>query len=92
MLNPAAKITLLRMYGINDLQSVKMEQKEERTSLTQDEKESVIAADRKDLSELKDLIVRSRKGDIQAMEAVYERFNRSICNLVYRYTNNSEIA
>ena len=26
------------------------------------------------------------------MEGVYERFNRSIFNLVYRYTNNSEIA
>jgi RNA polymerase sigma-70 factor (ECF subfamily) len=41
---------------------------------------------------LKDLIVRSREGDIQAMEAIYERFNRSIFNLVYRYTNNREIA
>ncbi len=31
MLNPAANITLARMYGIYGIQSVKMEQKEERT-------------------------------------------------------------
>ncbi len=92
MLNPAATTTLERMYGIVGVQSVKMEQKEERTFLTQEEKESVFATDLKDSSVLKDLIVRSRKGDIQAMEAIYERFNRSIFNLVYRYTNNSETA
>ena len=92
MMNPAANATLARMYGIYGIQSVKMKQKEERTFLTQEEKESVFAADLKDFSVLKDLIVRSRKGDIQAMEAIYERFNRSIFNLVYRHTNNREIA
>ncbi len=92
MMNPAANATLARMYGIYGIQSVKMKQKEERTFLIQEEKESVFAADLKDFSVLKDLIVRSRKGDIQAMEAIYERFNRSIFNLVYRHTNNREIA
>lgn len=92
MLNPATNAMLERMYGIVGVQSVKMEQKEERTFLTQEKKESVISTDPKDPSVLKDLIVRSRKGDIQAMEAIYERFNRSIFNLVYRYTNNREIA
>jgi len=92
MLNPAANTTLARMYGIYGIQSVKMEEKEERTFLTQEEKASVFAPDLKDFSVLKDLIVRSRKGDLQAMEAIYERFNRSIFNLVYRYTNNREIA
>jgi len=92
MMNPAANATLARMYGIYGIQSVKMKQKEERTFLIQEEKESVFAADLKDFSVLKDLIVRCRKGDIQAMEAIYERFNRSIFNLVYRHTNNREIA
>ena len=92
MLNPAANTTFERMYGRVGVQSVKMEQKEERTFLIQEEKGSVFATDLKDSSVLKDLIVRSRKGDIQAMEAIYERFNRSLFNLVYRYTNNREIA
>ncbi|NOR52754.1 MAG: sigma-70 family RNA polymerase sigma factor [Candidatus Aminicenantes bacterium] len=92
MLNPAANTMLERMYGIVGVQSVKMEQKEERTFLTQEDKGSVFATDLKDPSVLKDLIVRSRNGDIQAMEAIYERFNRSIFNLVYRYTYNREIA
>ncbi len=92
MLNPATNTMLERMYGIVGVQSVRMEQKEERTFLTQEEKKSVFATDLKDPSVLKDLIVRSREGDIQAMEAIYERFNRSIFNLVYRYTYNREIA
>jgi RNA polymerase sigma-70 factor (ECF subfamily) len=92
MLNPAINTMLERVYGIVGVHSVKMEQKEERTFLTQEEKESVFATNQKDPSVLKDLIVRSRQGDLQAMEAIYERFNRSIFNLVYRYTNNREIA
>jgi RNA polymerase sigma-70 factor (ECF subfamily) len=46
----------------------------------------------RDASLLEELIKRSRKGDSNAMEAVYERFNRPLFNLIYRYTSNREIA
>lgn len=41
---------------------------------------------------LKELIQRSREGDTQAMGTIYEHFNRRIFNLIYRHTNNREIA
>ena len=45
-----------------------------------------------DTSLLKDLILRSREGDEKAMEAIYERFNRPLFSLIYRYTANREVA
>lgn len=42
-----------------------------------------------DLEE-KDLIKRSREGDTQAMEALYELYKRPLFNLVYRHTYNLE--
>ncbi len=49
-------------------------------------------ADLKDISLLEDLINRSRGGDAQAMEAIYQRFNRPLFSLIYRYTTNREVA
>lgn len=43
-------------------------------------------------SEEKDLIRRSREGDTQAMEALYEQYKRPLFNLVYRHTYNFEAA
>ncbi len=43
-------------------------------------------------SEEKDLIRRSRDGDTQAMEALYEQYKRPLFNLVYRHTYNLEVA
>lgn len=45
-----------------------------------------------DKSLLEDLIHRSREGDEKAMEAIYERFNRPLFSLIYRYTANREVA
>lgn len=45
-----------------------------------------------DTTLLKDLIHRSREGDEKAMEAIYERFNRPLFSLIYRYTANREVA
>ncbi len=45
-----------------------------------------------DISLLEDLINRSRGGDVKAMEAIYERFNRPLFSLIYRYTTNREVA
>jgi len=41
---------------------------------------------------LLDLIKRSREGDSEAMESVFERFKTSIFNLAYRYTYNTAAA
>lgn len=40
----------------------------------------------------KELIKRSREGDTQAMEALYEQYKRPLFNLVYRHTYNIEVA
>ncbi|MGD8535100.1 MAG: sigma-70 family RNA polymerase sigma factor [Candidatus Aminicenantes bacterium] len=45
-----------------------------------------------DASLLEDWINRSRSGDAQAMEAIYDRFNRPLFSLIYRYTANREVA
>jgi RNA polymerase sigma-70 factor (ECF subfamily) len=45
-----------------------------------------------EISLLEDLIRRSREGDEKAMEAIYERFNRPLFSLIYRYTANKEVA
>ena len=45
-----------------------------------------------DTSLLEELINRSRGGDVEAMEAIYERFNRPLFSLIYRYTANREVA
>ena len=60
--------------------------------MTREEREPAEEIGVQDSSFLKDLIKRSREGDIQAMEAIYKHFNRPIFNLAYRYTYNSEIA
>jgi RNA polymerase sigma-70 factor (ECF subfamily) len=49
-------------------------------------------ANRQDIALLEDLINRSRGGDAKAMEAIYERFNRPLFSLIYRYTGNREVA
>jgi RNA polymerase sigma-70 factor (ECF subfamily) len=49
-------------------------------------------ANLQDTSLLEDLINRSRGGDAKAMEAIYERFNRPLFSLIYRYTTNREVA
>lgn len=92
MLNPEANGALESMYGSDGIQFVKMRQKDERRVLNQEERKSAINAALHDTSALKELIKRSREGDIQAVEAIYELFNRPLYNLVYRYTFNREVA
>ena len=41
---------------------------------------------------LDDLIRRSCAGEAEAMEALYDRFNRPLFSLIYRYTSNREVA
>ncbi len=48
--------------------------------------------DNLDATLLEDLIQRSCAGEVAAMEAIYDRFNRPLFNLIYRYTSNREVA
>jgi RNA polymerase sigma-70 factor (ECF subfamily) len=41
---------------------------------------------------LDDLLKRSCAGEAEAMEALYDRFNRPLFRLIYRYTSNREVA
>lgn len=43
-------------------------------------------------AEEKDLIKRSRQGDVPTMEALYGQYKRPLFNLVYRHTYNFEVA
>lgn len=45
-----------------------------------------------DDTQLEDLINRCRAKDAGAVEALYERFNRPLFNLIYRYTANREVS
>jgi len=45
-----------------------------------------------DASLLEELIQRSCAGEVDAMEALYGRFNRPLFSLIYRYTSNREVA
>lgn len=45
-----------------------------------------------DISLLESLIQRSCAGEAEAMKAIYDRFNRPLFNLIYRYTSNREVA
>lgn len=72
--------------------SAKMELNAESRIMTEEEKDLANGINLSDSFFLKDVIRRSREGDIQAMEAIYKHFNRPLFNLVYRYTYNSEIA
>lgn len=79
-------------YRRSAIQFDKIGSKYAEQIMTKDEKAQDEGASLQDTSLLEDLIKRSREGDIQAMEAIYERFNRPIFSLAYRYTYNSEAA
>jgi len=63
----------------NNCKYAKMDFKEERQTMNQEEKEY-------------DLLKRSCQGDSQAMEAIYLHHKQSIFNLVYRHTYNPAVA
>jgi RNA polymerase sigma-70 factor (ECF subfamily) len=79
-------------YRISVAYSATMELDSESRIMAEEEKKLANGRNLSDSFFLKDVIRRSRKGDIQAMEAIYNHFNRPLFNLVYRYTYNSEMA
>jgi len=92
MFYPAETIIHVGLYGRSTTYFDKMELIGESQIMTQEERKPIKGIDLQDPSILKDLVKRSREGDIQAMEAIYKHFSRPIFNLAYRYTYNSEIA
>jgi len=88
MINQAGVATQLREISINGGEFAKIGTEEIGLIMTRDKTEE----GKERIPILKELVKRSRNGDTQAMEAIYDYFNRSLYNLVYRYTYNSEIA
>jgi len=88
----AAIIIYEKWRGINVAQFDKIGLNYVGQFMVQEENEKTDRTGPQDFSFLRDLIQRSRNGDSQAMEAIYEHFNRPIFNLVYRHINNREIA
>jgi RNA polymerase sigma-70 factor (ECF subfamily) len=92
MFFPVATAIHETQYRISVTHSATMELNTESRIMTEEGKELANGINLSDPFFLKDVIRRSREGDIQAMEAIYKHFNRPLFNLVYRYTYNSEMA
>lgn len=92
MFFPVVTVTHEAQGRISVAHSAKMELNAESRIMTEEEKDLANGINLSDSFFLKDLIKRSREGDIQALEAIYKQFKRPLFNLVYRYTYNSEVA
>ena len=92
MFFPVVTVILEAQCRISIAHFATMELNTESRIMTEEEKELANGINLSDSFFLKDVIRRSREGDIQAMEAIYKHFNRPLFNLVYRHTYNSEIA
>ncbi len=92
MFFPVATVIHEAQHRISAAYSATMELNTESRIMTEEEKKLANEINLSDSFFLKDVIRRSREGDIQAMEAIYKHFNRPLFNLVYRYTYNSEMA
>ena len=80
------------LYGRKAVQFAKMSLAVTGSIMAHNKNKHAEGVNLQDASLLEELIKRSRKGDNKAMEAIYERFNRPLFNLIYRYTTNREIA
>ena len=80
------------IYGRRAVQFAKMSLAVAGSIMARNKSKHAEGVNLQDASLLDDLIKRSRKGESMAMEAIYERFNRPLFNLIYRYTANREIA
>ena len=60
--------------------------------MTQDEKSKKMETEFERADFLIDLVKRSREGDMEAMEAIYEHYKRPVFNIIYRYTYNRDVA
>lgn len=92
MFLPVVTVIHEAQYRISVVHSATMELNTENRIMTEEEKKLANGINLSDSFFLKDVIRRSRQGDIQAMEAIYKHFSRPLFNLAYRYTYNSEVA
>jgi RNA polymerase sigma-70 factor (ECF subfamily) len=60
--------------------------------MTEEDKIQTVEKDTERADFLIDLVRRCREGDMEAIEAIYEHYKRSIFNLIYRHTYNSDVA
>jgi RNA polymerase sigma-70 factor (ECF subfamily) len=92
MFFPTSTIIQEAQSGVGAVHFARMELSAESRFMTGQEKELADEISFSDSFFLKDVIRRSRQGEIQALEAIYKHFSRPLFNLVYRYTYNREIA
>ena len=92
MLYAAALGAMECLNGRNAVQFVKMGLAHTGFIMAHKKDNQAEEANLQDISLIEDLINRSRGGDVKAMEAIYERFNRPLFSLIYRYTANREVA
>ncbi|MFB0565105.1 MAG: RNA polymerase sigma factor [Candidatus Aminicenantaceae bacterium] len=71
---------------------VTISQKEEISTMSQEEKLREKEVGLRCSPFLRDLLKRGREGDTIAMEGIYQLYKQSIFNLVYRYTHNFAVA
>ncbi len=60
--------------------------------MTEDKKGQTVERESENADFLIDLVKRCRKGEVEAMEAIYEHYKRPIFNLIYRHTYNHDVA
>ncbi|UCC38832.1 MAG: RNA polymerase sigma factor [Candidatus Aminicenantes bacterium] len=60
--------------------------------VTQEDKSQAMEKDVEKADFLIDLVKRSRRGDLEAMEGIYEHYKRPIFNLIYRHIYNRDVA
>lgn len=91
MFCPSAAIAIPFQNGITTTHSVTIGPREKQI-MTREKKEQDPQKDLQEAAFLRDVIKRSQEGDVQAMGAIYERFNRPVFNLVYRHTYDVQVA
>jgi RNA polymerase sigma-70 factor (ECF subfamily) len=92
MTSLALTLTQPGLDGRGDLYSVKMVRVEEEQVMVQPGNEQLLNKEDDEASCLKDLIRRGRDGDIQAFEAIYQRFKIPLFNIAFRYTYDRQVS
>ncbi len=92
MTSLALTMTRPGLDGRDDLCFAKMVRAEEAQVMVQPGNEQPLKKEDDDASCLKDLIRRGRDGDIQAVEAIYQRFKIPLFNIAFRHTYDHQVS
>ena len=92
MISLALTLTQPGLDGRGDLCSVRIVRVEEAQVMVQPGNEKLLNIEDDEASCLKELIRRGRDGDIQAFEAIYQRFKIPLFNIAFRYTYDRQVS